>query len=96
MRDIFPSLTHSILLVFTHIVYAYSNNAFLLMAILLCVEILHSPLINLFKKKETDNFNLSPKSEKQFMNDKRFLFPLYSIIILETITWIWALIVCSD
>lgn len=30
------------------------------------------------------------------MNDKRFWLPLYSFNILETITWLWALIIMSD
>ena len=40
--------------------------------------------------------NLAKQSEKAFMDDKRFLYPLYSITILETMTWIWALIMVSD
>jgi len=45
---------------------------------------------------KNDLFNLSKKTEKVFMNDYRFTFPVQMIIFLETITWIWALICCSD
>lgn len=43
-----------------------------------------------------DNMNLNIKSEKAFLNDKRFWLPLYAFNIAETITWLWALIVFSD
>jgi len=43
-----------------------------------------------------DNFNLSKNSEKSFMNDDRFDTPLQIYIFIETLCWIWGLIVCSD
>lgn len=45
---------------------------------------------------QEDNFNLNLKSEKIFTNDRRFWLPLYLINIIETLTWIWALILMSD
>jgi alkane 1-monooxygenase len=36
------------------------------------------------------------KSEKAFFKDKRFWIPLYVFSFLETMSWIWALILFSD
>lgn len=52
------------------------------------------PISNLIT--EGDNQNLSLKSEKAFFGDKRFWIPLYTFNFLETMTWIWALIIWSD
>ena len=91
-------MTHSFLLVIAHILYYFTNNSLVLMSLLLVVDLFKNPIFNLttkMKKKDND-LNISPSSEKQFMEDKRFLIPLYSIIILETISWMWTLVVCSD
>lgn len=45
---------------------------------------------------EGDNTNLTIKSDKAFINDKRFWIPLWTYNLVETLTWIWALIVVSD
>lgn len=43
-----------------------------------------------------DKKNLSRKSEKVWMNDYRFHYPLWTCVFLETLTWIWALVLTSD
>ena len=43
-----------------------------------------------------DDLNLNIKSEKLFYADKRFWLPLYAYQLVETITWLWALVVMSD
>lgn len=90
MRDIFPYFAISWSLIFAHVVYAYTGK----LAIPVIIMYLACPLCDMYAPD--DNQNLSPKSEKAFYNDKRFWIPLYAQNFLETGTWLWALIVCSD
>jgi alkane 1-monooxygenase len=49
------------------------------------------------KTEESDDMkNLSSKSERNFFNDKRFWIPLYLFNFLETLSWIFQLILMSD
>ena len=90
MRDIAPYFQVSVILIFTHILYFYTGN--------LCFAIwlmyLACPICNFILPE--DNQNLSLKSERAFYEDKRFWIPLYAYNLVETLTWIWALIVFSD
>jgi len=52
------------------------------------------PLKYHFAKEENENLNQN--SEKAFFKDKRFYYPLHTYVALESIVWIWALVVCSD
>jgi len=74
----------------------YTQNVLAFLLLILSYNLVASPYIGLRGEIFYDNFNLSPKSEKAFMNDYRFTLPLQMMVFLETITWIWALIVCSD
>jgi hypothetical protein len=51
------------------------------------------PLFDLFTPY--DKRNLSKKSEKEFENDSRFLWPLYVYLFFEFLIWIWSLYVIS-
>jgi hypothetical protein len=90
MRDIAPYFSPSAILIFAHVIYIYTGNLLLIfwLMFLMC------PIIT-FAAQE-DNQNLSQKFERAYLNDKRFWLPLYCYNILETITWVWALIVMSD
>ena len=90
MRDIAPYFAPSFIIIAAHFIYVYTGNLLLpiWMMYLAC------PISNWIAQE--DNQNLSQKSEKAFHMDKRFWIPLYSFNILETLTWIWALIVMSD
>ena len=90
MRYVAPYFAPSFILVFAHIIYAYTGN--LLFPVWLMF--LACPIMNALLPE--DNENLAQKCEKAFHNDKRFWLPLYVFSFLETITWIWALIVISD
>jgi hypothetical protein len=90
MRDVAPYFAPSVIIVFAHIVYIYTGN--LLLPIWLMY--LACPIVNFIAQE--DNQNLAQKCERAYLNDKRFWLPLYSFNILETITWLWALIVMSD
>jgi len=39
---------------------------------------------------------LSQQSEKAFFNDKRFWIPLHAFNVLETLAWVWQLVLFSD
>jgi hypothetical protein len=67
-----------------------------MMCIMLAYNLFSTPYFGLRSPYLIDNFNLSKETEKKFMNDKRFNIPLQLFICLETICWVWALIVCSD
>lgn len=80
----------SMILLAAHIKYMHSGNccSLIWMMYMIC------PLSNILLPE--DNQNLCPKSEKAFFNDKRFWIPLYVFNALETITWLWSLIIMSD
>jgi hypothetical protein len=56
-----------------------------------------NPIINSFYKKgEGEQPNIPKSLEKTYIDDKRFLIPLYLYIAFDTFTLIWALIITSD
>lgn len=93
-RDVFPSYSYTILIISAHIIYYYTQNPLILLSFILGYNLIGNPHWAL--TEEEDKYNLAKKSEKAFMEDKRFLYPLYAINVLETMTWIWALIMVSD
>ena len=90
MRDVAPYFAPSFIIVFAHICYAYTGN----LVFPIWLMYLACPICNFFLPE--DNQNLTQKCEKAYNNDKRFWLPLYTFNLLETLTWIWALIVVSD
>jgi len=44
----------------------------------------------------SDNRNISAKSERIFFENKKFWIPLYIFNLVETLIWIWQLILFSD
>ena len=74
----------------------YTQNGLALLLFILSYNLVASPYLGLRGDLYYDSFNLSKKTEKTYMNDYRFTLPLQMMIFLETISWIWALIVCSD
>jgi hypothetical protein len=90
IRDVCPYFQTTGILVSAHFIYMYTGNLCLSTWLLYMA----CPISNFIG--EGDNTNLSIKSEKAFLNDKRFWYPLWAYNIAETITWIWALIVMSD
>jgi len=90
IRDVCPYFTPSILLVFVHVIYFHTGY---LLSPFWAIY-LGCPLSSLLSRK--DNQNLSPQSEKVFQRDRRFWIPLYTFNLLETLTWIWALVLLSD
>ena len=90
IRDVCPYFAPSIVLVFAHIIYIYTGK--LVMPVVLII--VACPLFDKFLKDDVQN--LTPKSERAFFHDKRFLIPLYVFNIIETATWLWALVLFSD
>lgn len=89
-RDILPFFHGSLYLILSLVILVYSRNYLLPVWILYIVR----PLKYNFAKEENENLN--PRSEKAFFNDKRFYFPLHTYVVLESLAWIWGLVVCSD
>ena len=81
--------------VFSHLIYYFTGNLILSIWAMFILN----PLMNSFfygngTDYETPNI---PKSlEREYINDKRFLFPLYIYILADTLTQIWALFILSD
>jgi alkane 1-monooxygenase len=90
IRDVCPYFAPSMIIVSSHFLYMYTGN----LCLAIWMMFLACPISNYLLPE--DNQNLSAKSEKAFFNDKRFWIPLYVFNFLETMTWIWALIVYSD
>jgi len=90
MRDIAPYFAPSFIIIFAHVIYAYTGNLLLPIWIMYLI----TPIGNFIAPE--DNQNLTQKCERAYLNDKRFLAPLYAFNICETLTWLWALIVMSD
>lgn len=44
----------------------------------------------------SDNRNISAKSERIFFENKKFWIPLYIFNLVETLIWIWQLVLFSD
>lgn len=89
MRDIAPYFASSFILIFAHIAFYKTGSALI---IIWFIQL--NPITGLLLK--ADNTNLSTKSEKAFLNDNRFWIPLHFYNVLETLNWIWQLIVVSD
>ena len=90
IRDVSPYFAPSIILILAHVSYSLTGNLLFLFWLLYLV----CPISNFVLPE--DNQNLVQRCERTFHNDKRFWLPLYTYNLLETITWIWALIVMSD
>jgi len=85
-----PYMSPSVVLIVAHILYTYTGNLMLP----IWAMYLSTPLNGLMGPG--DNTNISAKCQTAWANDKRFWLPLYSYTILETISWIWCLVVMSD
>jgi len=90
IRDIFPYFQASFTLIASYIVFFKTGSSLIIIWVIYWIN----PLTGLFIPP--DNTNLTPKAEKAFLNDKRFWIPLHVFNFLETLTWIWQLIVFSD
>lgn len=90
IRDVGPFFSPCIILITIHLINMFTGNVLLGLWMLLFVSPFSGYLV------PRDYMNLSPKSEKAFANDRRFVIPLHLFTVLETLSWIWALIVMSD
>ena len=64
----------------------------------MCMLYSMNPVFNylFYKFSEGERPNLSAAQEKKFIDDKRFLLPLYVYVTLDTLSHLWALCVVSD
>lgn len=96
MRDILPSMSYSLIIIAIHIIYMYTQNAAICVCAMLGYNLFTIPYFGFKDIQNPDKCNLSKESERKFLKDDRFNIPLISFVCLETLTWLWALVVCSD
>ena len=89
-RDVFPNFFNSVLVVGGHLIFRYTENSCLILWLIFGL----STLSGLFGPP--DNQNISKKNQREWENDYRFLLPLYCYTFLETISWLYCLILMSD
>ena len=91
--DVLPYFTPSVMIIITFLFYIFTGNLLLLMGMALAYD-----LYGVFNRSHhlTDNRNLSSKNDRVFFDDKRFWIPLHAYNILETLVWIWQLVLFSD
>jgi len=89
-RDILPFFQSSLYLILSLVVVVHSRNYMLPLWMLYILR----PLKYYFAQEENENLNQS--SDKAFLKDKRFYYPLHTYVGLESLAWIWGLVVCSD
>ena len=91
LRDIAPYFLASYAFIVSHIIYQLSGN--------LLVPIWLAYMISLgafWRSKDYTESNLDSASERAFLNDKRFLLPLYLFVVNDTLNWLWCLCVVAD
>ena len=93
MRDIFPFFTPTFVLLAAHFLYAFTGNCLLAIALILAQDL---SAVLMHQDDKADSENLSLASEKEFFKDKRFWIPLHVFNALETLTWLWQLVLFSD
>ena len=91
IRDILPYFMASYTFVISHIVYQMTGN--LLIPIWLAYMASMSQLW--YNKKDYKETNLDRESESLFNKDKRFMLPLYTFVLNDTLNWIWCLFLVS-
>jgi len=65
------------------------------MWVMLIAYALNFPFMKWQVKLPRQEFNIDRASEKQFAVDRRFMDPLYLYVLIDSITWIWAMCVVS-
>jgi len=91
-RDVMPYMAPSFVVIITHVIYHYTGNMmFPVWAMYLAAYLNGCGMLG-----PGDNTNISAKSQTAWANDKRFCIPLYTFTVIETISWMWCLVVMSD
>jgi alkane 1-monooxygenase len=91
-KDIIPYFLPVYIYIFSHIIYYLSGN---MMISVWLMFVLNPVMTYIFDDAANERPNIHPSLEKKYMEDKRFLIPLYLYIIVDTLTHIWALCVVS-
>ena len=88
--DIMPYFMASYAFVVSHVVYQMTGN--LLIPIWLAYI---ASLSSFWRGADYTESNLDKPSEKSFSKDKRFMLPLYTFVLNDTLNWIWCLFIVS-
>ena len=94
LRDICPYFASTFVIIMAHVSY-YCTGNWMIPLFLANVKVISA---HFFQGGESnqDKQNLSRKNERIFMKDWRFVIPLYTCHLAETLTWIWSLCLFSE
>jgi hypothetical protein len=88
-----PYYQPCMLIVATHMFYYFGNGN--LMWVMFIAYGINFPYFKWQAKTPQLEYNFDRQSEKQFAKDLRFMGPLYLYVLMDTMTWIWAMCVLS-
>jgi alkane 1-monooxygenase len=91
--DVLPYYQPCMVFVINHLFYYFGNGN--LMWTLFIAFGINFPYFRWQAKTPSQEINLDRKSEKQFSADYRFMGPLYMYVLLDSLTWVWAMCVVS-
>lgn len=93
VRDVAPYFAPTAVYLVNHLVYQFcSGNLFW---VLFVAYLFNFPYFKYHAKPPRVETNLDRDSEKIFRHDKRFMYPVYSFVFVDCLTWIWCLCVVS-
>lgn len=85
-RDVHPMFQSTYVFIFMHLFNYFTGN----LAIPLFLAFAGVVKCYLFDNTiRADKQNISKVSEREFYNDYRFNYPMWSCVILGTMTWMW-------
>lgn len=90
MRDVMPYFMASYAFIVSHAVYQLSGN--LLVPIWLAYM---ASLSSFWRGPDYTETNMDKESERKFSKDHRFMLPLYTFVLNDTLNWLWCLIIVS-
>lgn len=92
-RDIGPHFMSTYTLIFMHLFFYFTGNLGVPLFFSLCRVFYHIIAGN---EKQVHKRNVARKTEKLFMEDKRFAIPMATCQLMGLFTWIWCLCLFSD
>lgn len=92
-RDIGPHFMSTFTFMFVHLFFYLTGNFAVPMFLSLCRVFIHIATDN---EKHLHKRNVAKKTEKMFMDDKRFAIPMATCQLAGLFTWVWCLCLFSD
>lgn len=92
-RDIGPHFMSTWVFIFIHVFFYLTGNMAVPLFFTLCRVAYHIILDN---EKDIHKRNVTRKTEKMFLDDKRFAIPMVTCQVAGLFTWVWVLCIFSD